>query len=142
VVLPSAETVQPAAPSETVVAEAPAPVALVSPDANGSVVVDNGVVKFYFATGRTDLPAGAVPALQTAIDAAKAGKRLQISGYHDATGSLSRNAAIAKQRAMSVRTALFEAGVAEKSLELRKPAQSVGSGDPAQARRVEVTIID
>lgn len=124
-----------AAAVETVVAAA-APVA----DANGSVVVENGVVKFYFASGRSDLPAGAVPALQTAIDAAKSGKRLVLSGFHDATGSRTRNASIAHQRALSVRAALQAAGVAESSIEVKKPEQSVGSGNPAEARRVEVTI--
>jgi outer membrane protein OmpA-like peptidoglycan-associated protein len=142
VVLPAAEAVQAAAPSEPVVAEAPAAAAPVAADTNGSVVVDNGVVKFYFATGRADLPTGAVSALQTAIDAARSGKRLLIAGFHDATGSRSRNEALAKQRALAVRAALLQAGVVEKQIELRKPEQSIGSGDAAQARRVEVTIID
>lgn len=106
-----------------------------------SVVVDNGVVKFYFATGKADLAPGALTALAEAIEAAKGGARLQISGYHDATGDANFNAELAKQRAIAVRDALTAAGVAESSLELSKPAVSTGSGADAEARRVEVTIL-
>lgn len=128
-----------AAPAEPAVA-VPEPVAPAPADANGSVVVENGVVKFYFASGRSDLPSGAVPALQTAIDAAKAGKRLVLSGFHDATGSPARNAAIAKQRAESVRAALLAAGVDQSSIEIKQPEKTTGTGNPAEARRVEVSI--
>jgi outer membrane protein OmpA-like peptidoglycan-associated protein len=123
-----------AAPVEPVAAS-PAPA-----EAKGSVVVENGVVKFYFASGKSELPAGAVPALQTAIDAAKAGKRLVLSGFHDATGSPARNSSLANGRAQAVRAALLAAGVAEGSIEIKQPEQTVGSGNPAEARRVEVAI--
>jgi K(+)-stimulated pyrophosphate-energized sodium pump len=39
-----------------------------------------------------------------------------------------------------VRDALKAAGVAEDKIELKKPEQLTGSGDPAQARRVEVAL--
>ena len=74
--------------------------------------------------------------------AAKGGKRLVLSGFHDATGNAAMNAELAKQRAMSVRDALVGAGVAESSLELKKPEESTGSGNDAEARRVEVTIVE
>lgn len=118
-------------------AEAPA-AAAVTDDA--SVVVENGVVKFYFASGKADLAAGAVEALADAIAAGKAGKKLVISGFHDATGNAAQNAELAKQRALAVRDALKTAGVAESGIELKKPEETTGSGNNAEARRVEVMI--
>lgn len=109
-------------------------------DADASVVVDDGVVKFYFASGKADLPAGAADVLADAVAAAKAGKKLVISGFHDATGNADFNAELAKKRAFAVRDALKSAGVAESSIELRKPEVTTGSGNDAEARRVEVMI--
>jgi outer membrane protein OmpA-like peptidoglycan-associated protein len=107
---------------------------------DASVVVENGVVKFYFASGKADLASGALDALGEAINAAKAGKKLVLSGFHDATGDPAFNAELAKQRAMVVRDALVGAGVAEARMELKKPEQTTGSGNNAEARRVEVMI--
>lgn len=124
-------------------ASASATTAVAAPAAVGddaSVVVENGVVKFYFASGKSDLAPGALAALADAIQAAKAGKRLVISGFHDATGDPAFNAELAKQRAFVVRDALVGAGVAESSLELKKPEETTGSGNNAEARRVEVVI--
>lgn len=121
-------------------APVPAPVAPRHDDA--SVVVENGVVKFYFASGQADLAPGALDALEDAIAAAKAGKRLVLSGFHDATGNPTTNAALAKRRALAVRDALVGAGVSTMALELKKPEESTGSGNDAEARRVEVTIVD
>lgn len=121
-------------------ADASAAAAPVGDDA--SVVIENGVVKFYFASGKADLASGALVALGDAIASAKSGKRLVISGFHDASGDPVKNAELAKQRALSVRDALVGAGVAESSVELKKPEEAMGSGNAAEARRVEVTIAD
>jgi len=129
-----------AEPVAEVVAVAPAPAASAG---DASVVVEDGVVKFYFASGKAELAAGALEALNDAIAAAKGGKRLVLSGFHDATGDPAMNAELAKQRALSVRDALVAAGVAESSLELKKPEQMLDStGSSAEARRVEVMIAE
>lgn len=107
---------------------------------DASVVVENGVVKFYFASGKSDLAPGAVEALADAIAAGKAGQKLVISGFHDSTGDPAKNAELAKQRALAVRDALKAAGVAESGIELKKPETATGSGNNAEARRVEVVI--
>jgi outer membrane protein OmpA-like peptidoglycan-associated protein len=52
------------------------------------------------------------------------------------------NAELAKQRALAVRNALMGAGVAESSMELKKPEETTGSGNDAEARRVEVLIAE
>lgn len=135
----SARGVKPAAAPASAVGTAPAPAAPVAAS-DASVVVENGVVKFYFASGKADLAPGALTALGEAIAAAKGGARLVISGFHDATGDPAFNAELAKQRALAVRDALTGAGVAEASLELKKPEMTTGSGADAEARRVEVVI--
>jgi outer membrane protein OmpA-like peptidoglycan-associated protein len=109
---------------------------------DASVVIENGVVKFYFASGNSDLASGAMLALGDAIAAAKAGKRLVLSGFHDASGDPATNAELARRRAMSVRDALLGAGVAESVVELKRPEEAVGSGNAAEARRVEVMIVE
>ena len=129
----------PAAAAAPMPAPVPAPTAQAVQDA-ASVKVENGVVKFYFASGKADLAKGAPDALADVIKGAKAGRKLVISGYHDATGSAAKNAELAKLRAFAVRDALVAAGVSEAAMELKKPEQMTASGSDAEARRVEVML--
>ena len=104
-----------------------------------SVTVQNGVVKFYFASGKADLAAGASKALADLVKGAQGGRKLVISGFHDATGDAAQNAGLAKQRAIAVQDSLKASGVNESQIELRKPEQTAGSN--AEARRVEVALL-
>jgi len=105
-----------------------------------SVTVENGVVKFYFASGKSELAGGATAALVDVIKGAQAGRKLVISGYHDATGSAAKNAELARQRAVAVRDALKASGVADDKIELQKPEALTTTGSDAEARRVEVSL--
>lgn len=132
-----------AAVAVAVAVPAAEPAVVAAPSASdASVVVEAGVVTFYFASGKAELAVGALDALQDAIAAAQGGKRLVLSGFHDSTGDPAMNAELAKQRALAVRDALMGAGVAESSLELKKPEQTAGDGSNAEARRVEVVIAE
>jgi K(+)-stimulated pyrophosphate-energized sodium pump len=104
------------------------------------VKVEGGVVKFYFATAKADVAAGAAAALTDVVAGVAAGKRAVVSGFHDETGNAASNAELAKQRAMNVRDALKAAGVAEDKIELKKPEVLVGGSSPAEARRVDVSL--
>ena len=116
-----------------------APVAVA--DASGAtVVVENGVVKFYFATGKAELAAGANEALATIVTGTTSGQKAVVSGFHDATGDAALNAELAKQRAFAVRDALVALGVAADSIELKKPEETLATGSNDQARRVEVSL--
>lgn len=106
------------------------------------VRVVDGVVKFYFATGKADIAIGGNAALANVVRGVMTGKRARISGFHDGSGDAVANAALAKQRAMAVHSTLLSLGVDEKVIELQKPAQTQASGSPAEARRVEVMLID
>jgi K(+)-stimulated pyrophosphate-energized sodium pump len=135
----AAATVATAAPASTSSDAAMTAAAQSAADA-ASVKVENGVVKFYFASGKADVAAGGAEALADVIKAVAGGKKAIISGYHDASGDPAKNAELAKQRAMNVRDALKAAGVAEDKVELKKPEQAKVDGPAAEARRVEVTV--
>jgi outer membrane protein OmpA-like peptidoglycan-associated protein len=125
-------------------APAAQPVVAVAMDAaadGASVKVENGVVKFYFASGKADLATGAQAALADVVAAAAAGKSLAVSGFHDATGDAAQNAELAKQRALAVRDALQALGVAPEKIELKKPEETLATGANAEARRVEVSVL-
>ena len=103
-------------------------------------VVENGVVKFYFATGKADLAANAEEALKDVLQGAREGRKAVISGFHDVTGNRKLNEELSKKRAFAVRDALLHLGVPEAQIELRKPENATGSGNNAEARRVEVVL--
>lgn len=105
-----------------------------------SVRVENGVVKFYFASGKADVAAGANEALADVVNGVTAGQKAIISGFHDATGDAALNEELSKKRAFAVRDALLALGVPEGSIELRKPEEMQASGSNAEARRVEVVL--
>ena len=127
-----------AAPKAAPAAAQTVSVVVVQPVA--TVKVENGVVKFYFASGKADVAPEAAQALVEVVKAVAAGKLAVISGYHDASGDPAQNAELAKQRALAVRAVLVAQGVAEDKVELRKPEQTLASGPAEEARRVEVTL--
>lgn len=114
---------------------------LVVVEDGASVRVVDGMVTFYFASGKAELATGANEALAEVVNGVAQGKTAIVSGYHDATGSAEINAELSKQRAMAVRDALVALGLSESSIELKKPEQMlVSGGSDAEARRVEVVL--
>lgn len=105
-----------------------------------SITVEYGVVKFYFASGKSELAAGAAEALVDVVKGARGGKKVVISGFHDNKGNAARNAELARQRALAVRDALMASGVPDQQIRLEKPAQAAGTGSDAEARRVEIAL--
>ncbi len=128
-----------AQPAPAVAADAAAPAAVAMAD-EASVRVEDGVVKFFFASGKAELAAGANEALADVVKGVAEGKTALVSGFHDATGDAAMNAELAKQRAFAVRDALKGLGVAEDKIELKKPEETTASGSNAEARRVEVAL--
>lgn len=98
----------------------------------------------YFAVGQAALPPDAAAAITAIKQAAAAapGKKLVLSGFHDATGDPARNAELAKNRAKAMRAALQAEGIALDRLVLRKPESTTGDGSNQEARRVEVRLAD
>ena len=60
--------------------------------------VEQGLVKFFFAPGRTELVYGADDALKDIVVSVQNGQRIQISGFHDETGDPLQNTTGKKTR--------------------------------------------
>ncbi|RQO58136.1 hypothetical protein DBV14_08470 [Variovorax sp. KBW07] len=131
----------PAPGQETKLAEVTETVTVTIPD-GASIRVVNGVVNFYFATGSADLAPGAAEALAAVIKGVESGHKAVVSGFHDTTGDAAINEELAKKRAQMVRDVLTGLGVPADKVDLQKPAVTAGSGNNAEARRVEVKLID
>jgi outer membrane protein OmpA-like peptidoglycan-associated protein len=145
VAAPGGASVPPAARPVSVLASAaaaPAPVGLsaqATSDA-ASVMVEYGVVKFYFASGSANLAGGAADALGGVTQAAKGGKKVLVAGFHDSKGNALANADLARRRSLAVQKALLALGVPDRQIILQKAQQTAGSGIDAEARRVEITL--
>jgi len=96
----------------------------------------------HFAVGSAQLDADATAAL--AIVAAYLSGHpdtvVEIAGYTDKTGTQSKNFLLAKERAKTVRNALFDKGVRDMQVSMKPPANVTGGPDDREARRVEVKI--
>ena len=98
----------------------------------------------HFESASATLPGDAQKAIATVVEALKAaeGRRDLLAGYHDPTGNIDFNRDLAKRRALGVRDALIAQGIPAQRIILRKPEQTTGSGNNAEARRVEILLID
>jgi outer membrane protein OmpA-like peptidoglycan-associated protein len=104
--------------------------------------VGEPLVKLYFDSGKAELPATAGDDVAKVVAklAEEPAKLVLLSGYHDETGGAAVNAEVAKSRAVAVKEALIAAGVPADKIQMRKPAITLGGGDDAEARRVEVRV--
>ncbi|WP_416189481.1 DUF937 domain-containing protein [Neisseria sp. CCUG17229] len=110
-------------------------------DSAARVLVEDGVAKFYFATGKNDIAEGADAIVADVIAAGKEGKKLVISGFADSTGDAAANEELSKQRAQAVQVFLESQGVDSANIELRKPENTTGAvGNEQEGRRVEVKV--
>lgn len=130
-----------AATQGTLLAVVTETVAVVIPD-GASIRIDGGTVNFYFASNSTDLAPGAAEALAVVIKGVEDGRQAVVAGFHDTTGDADFNADLAKRRAQAVRDVLVGLGVPDGQITLRQPAVTTGSGSDAQARRVEVRLVE
>jgi len=96
--------------------------------------------KVFFEVGSSALPADAAAAVTAAAEflKTKADAKIDLTGYTDKTGDVEKNLELAKERAKAVREALKAAGVAEDRINMKPPVSITGSGDNAEARRVEI----
>jgi hypothetical protein len=100
--------------------------------------------KIYFGVGKTSLPANAGKTVAQMVTylKANANAKAYISGYHDPTGSAAKNEELAKNRALAVKNLLVKDGISADQIVLKKPRVTAGTGDLAEARRVEISLID
>ncbi|WP_290874475.1 OmpA family protein [Aquabacterium sp.] len=102
------------------------------------------VDQVFFASGQTAVPPEGSEAIEAAVSVLgrHAEGSLVISGFHDASGSASTNAEVAKGRALAVREALLAAGVPPERIRFEKPQLTLDSGTPKQARRVDISLAE
>jgi outer membrane protein OmpA-like peptidoglycan-associated protein len=104
-----------------------------------SVKVNQGVVTFYFASGKADVAQDGAKALAEILASAKTGKKIGISGFVDSSGDPQKNAELAKKRAFAVRDLLLSNGVPDSQIVLVRPSDiKAGAMSAAESRRVEV----
>jgi K(+)-stimulated pyrophosphate-energized sodium pump len=135
--------VVPAAADKPVSAVVPhAAVAEARPAMSAPVVGAPPMASIFFASGSSEIPADAAKTLEplAAIALAHPDAKILVSGFHDPSGDMAINDQISKSRAIAVRDLLKTMGVGETRVWLQKPDITMGSGDPAEARRVDVTI--
>jgi cytochrome c oxidase subunit II len=65
-------------------------------------------------------------------------RAVAVTGYTDRTGNQEQNLEVAKNRAVAVRDALVAEGVSESKILLEPPAVVTGTGNDAEARRVDI----
>ena len=98
--------------------------------------------KLYFAVGKSHLPKGALTELRPIITYLQVHGQAKaiVSGFHDPAGNKASNDALAFSRAKAVAAFMAKVGVSPKRVELAKPAETEGTGNRAEARRVEVSV--
>jgi outer membrane protein OmpA-like peptidoglycan-associated protein len=139
--LPAQPVVASAPASATTVAVVTETVIVVIPD-GASIRVAGNIVNFYFATASADIAPGAAEALAIVIKGVESGHKCVVSGFHDTTGDAALNEELAKRRAETVRDVLTGLGVPADKIELQRPPVTAGTGNNAEARRVEVKLVD
>ena len=105
-------------------------------------VVDGRSARILFDSGSAVVPADTSARLSGVLGTlgADPATRVRVSGFHDASGDAAANEALAKQRAEAIQQWLVVNGVAAERITLDKPAQTTGSGDADEARRVDVLV--
>ncbi len=133
----TAPTVAPISPPAAVaaavaaVAAAPAGAAALPPAA-----------KVYFALNGSVVPKDTGDRLKEVVGYLTHNPKAKavVSGFHDPSGSVAQNEALALERARAMRSALQSAGIANERVVMQKPALTAGGGPPEEARRVEVSV--
>lgn len=107
-----------------------------------NAVTDLPSTKLYFSVAKINLPADTAKKLAPILTYLKANKaaKVTISGFHDPTGNIAQNKKLAKNRAKQVYAKLLAAGIAKESILMSKPQTTTGTGNNAEARRVEVSV--
>jgi outer membrane protein OmpA-like peptidoglycan-associated protein len=132
--VPTPAVPTPASPAAVAAMPAPASVA--------AAPMAKPMATLYFATGKINVPVETNNLLASVVAYLKANpaSKAVISGYNDPRGDAAMNAELSKNRAKAARESLKAAGIDEARIEMRKPGDTNLSGDPKEARRVEISV--
>ena len=121
----------------------PEPVRYVAPAEPVMAVNDPApYARLYFGLDRDNNPKDSDASLDAVISYLKNNSNATafVSGYHDPSGNYTYNQGLANRRAETVASMMKAAGISADRVIIAKPVETTGTGKPAKARRVEVTI--
>ncbi len=121
----------------------PEPVRYVAPAESEKVVLEPApTARLYFGLDKDNNPKDSDVSLEAVISYLKnnEGATAFISGFHDPSGNYVYNQGLANRRAETVSSMLKAAGIPADQIVIAQPVETTGSGEPSEARRVEVTI--
>ncbi len=100
------------------------------------------MAKLYFESGSSRFPTDVKQSMADVMVYLRSNpsSTVSLAGFHDATGNLNWNRRLAAKRSNRVRQILLDAGIADSRINVLKPSQTLGTGLPAEARRVEVRV--
>ena len=99
--------------------------------------------KLYFQSGSSHFPTDNDKSLDQLIGFLNdnPSTKVSVSGFHDASGSANWNRRLANKRSNRVKQIILDAGIAADRIEVAEPTETLGTGSPEEARRVEVELV-
>jgi K(+)-stimulated pyrophosphate-energized sodium pump len=133
----------PKAPEPAAVAPAPAPAPAPAAALTMKTEASVPAAKVYFGLDKTALPGDVDKTLAAVVTYLKANgdSKASVSGFHDPSGDKAHNEDLALNRAREVRGALEKLGIPKDRVIMEKASETTGTGKPAEARRVEVSVV-
>jgi OOP family OmpA-OmpF porin len=100
-----------------------------------------GAYQVFFGSGRSDLDPEALVLIDEAARGAAAARaeRVEVIGYADRSGDLASNQQLSERRAEAVASALTQAGVPARAIEVRAGGPT-GVRDDRASRRVDIVL--
>ena len=113
-----------------------------SSNSGASMMSVPNTAKLYFDPGRSTYPTDVNQSMAAVIVYLRANPNSTVSlaGFHDAVGSADWNRRLSAKRSNRVKQTLVDAGISSNQINVEIPTQTLGTGLPKEARRVEVTI--
>ena len=98
--------------------------------------------KVYFAYDKANNPRGNDGSFAEVLSYMKANNSAiaTIYGFHDPSGDRNYNRGLANRRAETVSLVMMAAGIQSTRLRIKKPVETTGTGEPSEARRVEIDV--
>ena len=113
-------------------------------DSDSSVMVAPQAAKLFFEPGSSRFPKDGGQSMADVIVYLRTnlGSKVSLSGFHDATGNAKWNRRLAIKRSNRVKQILMDAGISDNRIFVEIPTQTLGTGAPEEARRVEVKVLN